>query len=432
MEKENIKYVLTQFADRGLPPLKPRALRLPLDSRKVTTLVGIRRTGKTWLLYETMQRLEASGVSRKQMIYLNFEDDRLFPIEPEELDLILRAHEELYPDVSGKTRYLFFDEVQNAPGWERFVRRLQDTEDVIIFVTGSSSHLLSQELATGLRGRSISYEVFPLSFAEFLVFQGLEYQPYSRSSESHIVAALDEYLQTGGMPEIVLAAADLRPRILKEYIDLIFYKDLIERYRVKNTVVLRMLLKRCLGRPASLINIHKLYHDFRSQGHSLSKDTLYQYVGYLEDAFVIFTLPVAERSIRKQQANPKKVHSVDWALAYPYAPMPQIDVGWKLENAVFLHWRRKREDLAYVYGDREIDLAVGLDGPGTLVNVAYSALTSEAWERELNGLEWGRKRWPQALCECVIHQTPPARQAPVGIRVVEAWRYLLDLENDSE
>lgn len=424
MDKETLKYVLSQSTTRPLPPTVPRALELPLDSRKVVALVGIRRSGKTCLLYETMRRLEVQSVDRRQMLYLNFEDDRLLPIELGELDLILRAHEELYPEVSGRKKFLFFDEVQDVPSWETYLRRLHDTEDACLFVTGSSSHLLSRELATGLRGRSVSYEVFPLSFAEFLKFRGLEHEPYSRTSESRMASGLEEYLETGGLPEVVLADESLRPRILKEYVDLVFYRDLVERYGVANPLLMRRLLRHCLGHPASLFNVHKLYQDFRSQGLALSKDTLYSYVGYLEESFVVFTLPVAERSLRKQAVNPKKLHAIDWALAYPFVAEFSIDVGKKMETAVFLHWRRLREDLGYLAGDREIDLVVNRERPEQLINVAYSVSQLQTWAREIAALEEAGARFPRAARVLVAHERA-TRKPPAGIQVIDAWRYLL-------
>ncbi|MBM3881469.1 MAG: ATP-binding protein [Verrucomicrobia bacterium] len=424
MDKETLKYVLAQAATRPLPPTAPRALELPLDSRKVVALVGIRRSGKTYLLYATMRRLERQGVDRRRLLYLNFEDDRLLPIHAGELDLILRAHEELYPEVAGQRKYVFFDEVQNVPSWETYVRRLHDTEDVRLFVTGSSSSLLARELASGLRGRSIAYEVFPLAFAEFLAFRGLKHEPYSRASEGRMAAALLDYLQTGGLPEIVLADEALRPRILKEYVDLVFYKDLVERYGVANPQVLRRLLRHCLAHPGSLFNVHKLYQDFRSQGLGLSKDTLYNYLAYLEESFVVFPLPVAERSLRKQAVNPKKLHPVDWALAYPFVAEPSLDAGRKLETAVFLHWRRQREDLAYLTGDHEVDLVVRPDRPEQLVNVAFSVTRAETWTREIAGLEWGAAKFPRAPRALVAHELG-ARKPPTGIRVLAAWQYLL-------
>ena len=426
MDKETLKYVLAQSTTRPLPAGTPRRLALPLDSRKVVTLVGIRRSGKTYLLYQTMHRLEAQGVDRRQLLYLNFEDDRLMPIQTGELDLILRAHNELYHEVAGREKYVFFDEVQNVPSWATYLRRLHDTEVVHLFVTGSSSHLLSRELATVLRGRSISYEVFPLSFAEFLAFRGLEPRRYPRRSDSRMAAALEEYLQTGGLPEIVLAAEAERPRILREYVDLVFYKDLVDRYGVANPRVLRRLLGHCLGHPASLFNVHKLYQDFRSQGVGLSKDTLYNYLGYLEESFLIFPMPVAERSLRKQAVNPKKLHAIDWALAYPFVAEPSVDIGRKLETAVFLHWRRQREDLAYIGGDHEVDLVVGRNRPEHLVNVAYSVSRPDTWDREIAGLTRAAAKFPRVPRVLVAHEHA-ARKAPAGIRVADAWRYLVSL-----
>ncbi len=426
MDQETLKYVLAHNTTRALPDVTPRTLQLPLDLRKVVALVGIRRSGKTYILYETMRRLEAQGVDRRRMIYLNFEDDRLLPIHARQLDLILRAHEELYPDFAREKKYLFFDEVQNAPGWEAFVRRVDDTENVHIFLTGSSSHLPSREIAAGLRGRSISYEVFPLSFAEFLAFRGIAHEPYSRSSESRVASALTEYLGTGGLPEVVLADPALRPRILKEYVDLVFYKDLLERYKLTNAQALRQLLKHCLGQPASLLNIHKLYNDFRSQGLVLSKDTLYHYVACLEESYLIFPLPIADRSVRKRAINPKKLHVVDWALGYPFVPQTRIDTGRKLEAAVFLHWRRQREDLGYLGGEREIDLVVSPDRPEALINVALSVTAQSTWEHEVGALAWAAERRPGARRVLVSHERS-SRPPPRGIQFVEAWRYLLGI-----
>jgi len=425
MDKETLKYVLTQSTMRPLPAATPRTLELPLDSTKIVALVGIRRSGKTFLLYETMRRLEARGVDRRQLIYLNFEDDRLLPIDVGELDLILRAHEELYPEFSGGRRYVFFDEVQGVPSWETYLRRLHDTEDARLFVTGSSSHLLSRELATGLRGRSVSFEVFPLSFAEFLRFRGLEHVPYSRASESRMASALEEYLKTGGLPEVVLADELMRPRILKEYVDLVFYRDLVERYGVGNPQLMRLLLRQCLGHPASLFNVHKLYQDFRSQGQAVSKDTLYSYLAYLEQSFIVFPLPVAERSLRKQAVNPKKMHTIDWSLALPFVAEPTVDAGKKLETAIFLHWRRRREDLGYLAGEREVDLVVNRDRPEQLINVAYSVTARRTWAREIAALEQGAARFPQAKRVLVAHEHA-TRKPPARIQVMDAWRYLLD------
>jgi uncharacterized protein len=272
----------------------------------------------------------------------------------------------------------------------------------------------------------VSFEVFPLSFAEFLRFRGLEYVPYSRASESRMVSALEEYLETGGLPEVVLADESMRPRILKEYIDLVFYRDLVERYSVGNPQLMRLLLRQCLGHPSSLMSVHKLYQDLRSQGHALSKDTLYGYLGYLEQSFIVFPLPVAERSSRKQAVNPRKMHTIDWALARPFVAEPKVDAGKKLETAVFLHWRRQREDLGYLAGEREVDLVVNRDRPEQLINVAYSVTAPGTWAREIAALDQGAMRFAEAERWLIAHEHA-TRTPPAGIRVTDAWRYLLDV-----
>jgi hypothetical protein len=241
-----------------------------------------------------------------------------------------------------------------------------------------------------------------------------------------MVSALEEYLKTGGLPEVVLADELMRPRILKEYVDLVFYRDLVERYGVGNPQLMRLLIRQCLGHPASLFNVHKLYQDFRSQGQALSKDTLYTYLGYLEQSFIVFPMPVAERSLRKQAVNPKKMHTIDWALALPFVAEPTVDVGKKLETAIFLHWRRQREDLGYLAGEREVDLVVNRDRPEQLINVAYSVTAPRTWAREIAALEQGATRFPKAKRLLVAHEHA-ARKPPAGIQVMDAWRYLLDV-----
>lgn len=401
--------------------MRPRAIEVPLQSGKVIVLVGIRRSGKTFLLLDVIRRLLGSGVDRRQIISLSFEDDRLQPLRARDLDVILQAHAELYPARAAAPRYFLFDEIQNAPGWERFVRRLHDTRAGAVFLTGSSSKLLSREIATGLRGRCLSYEVFPLSFAEYLAFRGLSHEPYSAASEARMAAALDDFLQTGGLPEVVLAEEALRPRILREYVDLVFYRDLVERHGLSNPEILREMLRHCLASPASLLSPHRLYLDLRSRGLAVGKDTLYRYLRYLEEAYLVYLLPVAERSLRKQAMQPKKLHVVDWSLGYPYRPGVLIDRGRRLENAVFLHHRRQREDLAYLGGPQEIDLAVGGADAEMWINTAWSLSDEGAWRRECAAIT--RPGGPPN--RVLIARETAGRTPPPSTQLVEAWRYLL-------
>jgi predicted AAA+ superfamily ATPase len=170
--KQILKTIIKDFHTRPLPEFKPRQLDVPLDLGKIVTIIGPRRAGKTWYFFQLMAGLEARGIKREQCLYLNFEDERL------ELggsyDQILDAYLELYPEQELDEIYIFLDEIQELPNWEKYIRRLYDTVSRKIFLTGSNAKMLSKEIATSLRGRSLSFEIMPLSFHEFLLFNDID------------------------------------------------------------------------------------------------------------------------------------------------------------------------------------------------------------------------------------------------------------------
>jgi len=421
VNSDNLKYVLRQFVERALPAVRPRELVLPVGSGKVVGLVGARRSGKTFLFFDTMRRLLAQGVDRRCVVYLNLEDDRLHPILAGELDLVLRCLRELYPETLHERVFIFLDEVQNVSGWERWVRRIQDTENVEVFVTGSSSRLLTRDLSTALRGRSVALEVFPLNFREFLDFRGIEVIPHSAENESIIRGELETYLAWGGFPEIVLADEVLRPLILTEYASLMFYRDVVERYGVRNEKLMRELLRHAFRNTACLINVSKLHRDFRSLGFSVSKNTLFDYLSYLEDAFLAFLLPRQEQSLRKQAHNPKKLHVIDPGLVGAFKADPAYDVGRKLETVVCLEMRRSRKDLFYYTNSSEVDLCDG-EG-GFYINTCWSISGVETRRRESAAMAFGRKRWPNARGRLLFHEYTPGVEMEIP-EAMPAWRFL--------
>jgi hypothetical protein len=358
-----------------------------------------------------------------RLIYLNFEDDRLQPVRAEDLDLVVRCHREIFPETIGQRCYLFLDEVQSAPGWERWVRRLHDTEDIEVFVTGSSSKLLSRDLSTALRGRSITLEVFPLSFAEVLDFRGIVWRQSHPDSESVVRGALEEYLRWGGFPEVVLAEEAVRPLILGEYASLMLYRDVVERYGVRNEALIRELLRFAFRNTASLVNVSKLHRDFASLGFSVSKNTLHEYLGYLEDSYLLFLLPKQERSLRKQAHNPKKMHVIDPGLVAAFQGDPDRDVGHKLETTVFLHLRRQRRALYYFANGGEVDVCEE-DGKA-FWNTCWSLTDADTVGREQRSMALGNSRATRAKGVLIYHEFDPALRAAMP-SAQPAWRWLLE------
>jgi len=423
MNSDNLKAVLQQSATRPLPRSRARELVLPTGTGKIIALAGVRRSGKTFLLFDTIRRLEAQGVDRSRLIYLNFEDDRLQPLHAAELDLVLRCHREVFPQAAKRRCYLFLDEVQNVPGWERWVRRLHDTEDIEVFVTGSSSRLLTRDLASALRGRSLTLDVFPLTFSEFLDFRGIEWKPSHPDSESAARAALEDYLRWGGFPEVVLADEALKPLILGEYASLMLYRDVVERYGVRNEAVMRELLRFAFRNTACLVNVSKLHRDFSSLGLSVSKNTLFEYLGFLVDSYLLFLIPKHERSLRKQAHNPKKLHVVDPGLVAAFQGNPDRDVGRKLETVVFLHVRRDRKDLFYQANGGEVDL---LDEDGDLFwNTCWSLTDPDTVRRERQSMSFARSCRAGVKGLLLYHEVSPALAAKLP-EATPAWRWLLE------
>jgi predicted AAA+ superfamily ATPase len=423
MTSDNLKSVLVQSASRPLPRALPRRLSVPVQTSKVICLAGLRRSGKTFTFFDTMRRLLASGVDRRRLVYLNLEDDRLQPIRADELDLVLRCHREIFPDCIGQQTYLFLDEPQNVAGWERWVRRLHDTEDVALFVTGSSSRLMTRDLASALRGRSVTVEVFPLSFQEYLDFRGLAWQPGLADSESAVRAAFEDYLRWGGFPEVVLAEDAMKPLILGEYSSLMLYRDIVERYRVRNEPLMRELLRFACRHTASLVNVSKLHRDFSTLGLGVSKNTLFQYLDYLEDSFLVFFAPKHERSLRKQAHNPRKLHVADPGLVAAFEGDPDRDVGRKLETVVFLALRRQGLTLHYQANGGEIDICEG--NGRAFWNACWRLAEAPAVAREQESMRFGRTRYPKAEAALLYHEYAPAL-LPLVPDAQPAWRWLLE------
>ncbi len=383
--RETFKKIITDFQERKLPRTVPREIQIPVDSAKIVSLVGVRRCGKTSILFQLIEKIRKSN-DPTNILYINFEDDRLYPLRLSHLDAILEAYYELHPQKREERIYLFFDEIQQVENWELFVRRLYDTLDARIFITGSSSRLLSAELATALRGRTITYEIFPFSFSEYLSFKGIQINLHSSSSLSYIANAFEAYLHHGGFAETIDVLAEIRAKILADYANLIIYKDIVERHRIQNLALMKHLVKYCFSNLATAVSMTKLYNDYKSQGFKLSKDTLFEYFSYLSDAFAVFSIPVFRNSVREEQRNPKKIYAIDNGFKSIFDASLSPDYGRLYENAAFLHLRRKSSEVYYFLQKQEVDFYCKTVSEKFIVNVCYDISDPQTRHRELKGI----------------------------------------------
>lgn len=393
--KQVIKRLIEEFQEWDIPIPFARLIdipEMPSRIRKAQVFVGMRRTGKTWLMYQHMHRLMNQGWEKEQLLYINFEDDRLSNFSSSDFQSILDAYFDLYPKFSDEGKIcFFFDEIHVISGWEKFVRRLIDQEKMQVFITGSSAKMLSKEISTTLRGRALSQEVFPCSFREFADFKGIELDAkFTAKTSSHLRNLANSYLLFGGFPETLFLPHDLHSTLLQNYINTVVYRDVLERYEIKNGHTAKAFLLLCLKQLAAPLSVTKLFRTMKSQGHSIGKNSLFEYLEYFEDAYALFVVPLFDFSAKARQINPKKIYAVDPGIITAYSVKQNFDKAARLENAVFISLRRKHKEIYYykTKTHREVDFLVVLHtGDYQLFQVCLEMSNGETRDRELLSLK---------------------------------------------
>ncbi len=404
-KKEQIKNIIRDFHLRNPFDVVPRDIEVPIDTAKIITIIGIRRCGKTSILHDVINKL-SEKVDKTRILFINFEDERL-DLSLKELDLLVQGFRELYPEHDLSQCYFFFDEIQNVEGWEKFVRRVYDSVTKNIFLTGSNSKLLGSDIATSLRGRTLSFEVFPLSFKEYLRFNEIEIDLYSSSSRARIRNAQSQFLKDGGFPETIFLEERYRIPLLQEYFNVLLYKDLIERYSISNTVALKYFLKRLTASSTKQLSIHKIYNELKSINLKIGKNTLYDFLDYASSVYFGLVLYKYDPSLAARQLGEKKIYSVDTGLCNAIEYRFSEDAGKALENAVFLELRRKGAELFFLRSEKsECDFLMLDRGKVlTAIQVAYDISDGVTRKRELKGLIEACRRFDLAKGTIITAET---------------------------
>ncbi len=429
--KEALESLYGDFLERQLPDLTERDCDLELVQGKALALIGMRRVGKTYLCYQQIKELLANGVDRNRILYLNFEDDRLFGFELSNCQTILDVFYHGQPEKKSEHCYFFFDEIQNVPNWERFIRRLIDTEKVSVFVTGSSAKLLSAEIATGLRGRSLDREVFPFSFKEYLSAHSasLNLPRVGAQTRLKLNQHAEAYCRRGGLPEIQMLSAIRANEVAQSYVDAVVLRDVVERHGVSNIEALRALLYHVLRNPTTKLSVNKLYLDLKSRGLRVAKDDVYTFIRHLTDAYLFFPLPIWTRSEKKRQVNPKKMYVIDNGILNAYMTQRSENNGAFLENLVFMTLRRNGHELGYYETKRghEVDFVYEKGDTTVLIQVSWTLKNETTRQRELRALEEASTEFKKT--QSIIVTLDEEWISDDGkIQVLPLWKFLLLLE----
>jgi len=417
----------------ALPSLTRRDTWLPTVPNKATAVIGMRRVGKTSLLWQIIAERHAEGVPREGLLYINFEDERLAGLQGNELSILLEEYYRLYPEWRDQRRAAFFlDEIQVIPGWEQFSRRLLDSETVDLFVSGSSARMLSRDIASSMRGRAMETIVFPFSFRESLRHAGQEPQKppehLTKAERSLLHKQLLSYLEQGGFPEAQGLDPRNRAALLTNYVDVVILRDVIERHGINQPLVLRWMVRQLLGNAAGLFSINKFHADLKSQGVPVGKDTLHSYLGYLEDTFLLQSITVATDSERRRRVNPRKAYPIDTGLIPVFDRSGKANLGHALETALFLELLRKGSDVSYVRteGGFEVDFHVRApSGDEALIQVCANPDDTETLNREIRALLDAEKDYHGADL-LLITLDQPTVEIPGNITVRTAGDWLLE------
>lgn len=432
MNLRNIFQSIIALHQEEIPlSLHERSLQLPLNKQRIVTVTGVRRCGKSSLLHLTINRLLASGVDKEQILYIGFDDERLANMDVSDFDEILQAYRLMYPDRPLSSVYMFFDEIQIVKGWELFVLRVYKSYCKNVYVTGSTAQMLSGEMSSALRGWPDEYTEYPLSFKEFIAFKGVKANRYTEEGAALMANMFKSYLLTGGFPQAVLANVETeRVKLLQAYFNTMLFRDMIEHYNISaSPSVVRYFLKRVFNNITKPSSVNNIYNDLKSQGVKLSKDSLYQWLDYACNIFLLHKVPKYSKSIIKQSTSLSKYYVVDFALAKSVLLPQSEEKGKALENAVYMHLARhlnENEQIYYFNEGAECDFVIANDeGVKELIQVCWE-LDEFNTPRECGGLcaasaATGCKKISIVTC----NQAQSIHYGDLQINVVAAWDFML-------
>lgn len=416
-------------------PLAPRAGNL------VKAVTGIRRCGKSYRLFQEIDRLMNAGVSPDRICYFDFDDDRLKPITSQTGDEVLEAFYSLNPSALSEGAYLFFDELQEMSDWGAWLRRIVDTRKATIYVSGSSSKMLSKEIATEFRGRALDIELLPFSFREYAVahgIDGLDSRAFSTEERLRLERACRSYLEEGGFPATFGLPRAQSIALLQSYAQRVVARDVVERHNVSRPKAASLLSQRLLGLNARQLSLRKVTKDLKAAGTATSREALGELFEYFQEAYLVFSVKELSFSLSEKTTAQPKVYAVDPGLSLACGTARGNDEGQRLEDAVYLELRRRsvgmRRDgissLRTKAHGYEIDFVVGDAVSGEvyeLYQVSADVSDEKTRDRELRALWEALEQSEQTTGYLITGngQEKVFERNGKAVIQVPAWKWLL-------
>lgn len=418
MEKRVIKSLIIE-KQHEIPQMELMPRKLELEDTCNYVFVGLRRAGKSYLMFQHIQSLLAEGKAQiEDILYINFEDERIASIRSEELNLILEAYHEMY----GNKPLIYLDEIQNVVGWEKFARRLADSQ-YKVFITGSNAQMLSKEIYTTLGGRYIAMEIFPFSFPEYLQYHRFALPrnwEYDISVKTNLVKLFQPYFYFGGFAETF----PLRDK--RSWLNSLFQKillgDVISRNDIRNENAIRLIVKKLAESVMQPLALARILGVIKSAGCSLSHNTLVDYLQYLNDAYLIFSISNYSDKLSEKESI-KKRYFFDNGLLNTFIIEPESKL---LENQVAITLKKKYGDGLYYY-NKNIEVDFYIPETKTAIQVSYTLSQSDTREREIKALLKLSQVYPLDKLQIITWEEDSLiEEGGLSIEILPLWKWLLN------
>lgn len=417
MEKRVIKSLIVEKQNE-IPTMEVMPRKLLLEDTCNYVFVGLRRAGKSYLMFQHIQELLSKGDARiEDILYINFEDERIADIKAEELGLIIEAYHELY---SGKPR-IYLDEIQNINGWEKFARRLADSK-YHVFITGSNAQMLSREIYTTLGGRFIAKEVYPFSFSEYLRYQHFELShnwEYNLQVKTEIIKMFESYFYYGGFAE-TFPLKDKRSW-LNSLFQKILLGDVIARNDIRNENAIRLVIKKLAESVMQPLALARILGVVKSAGRSLSYNTLVDYLQYINDAYLLFGISNYTDKLSEKESI-KKRYFFDNGLLNTFIIEPESKL---LENMVAIELKKKYGEEVFYY-NRNVEVDFYIPPVNMAIQVSLSLSQSDTREREVRALvKMGQTYNLEKLQIITWEEDNIIEEGNLTIEILPLWKWIV-------
>ena len=430
MDKNIIKNIIIEKQE-AIPGYQLTHRNIPFGSKTNYVLVGLRRAGKSYLLYQDIQTLINNGkATAEDCLYINFEDERLSGIKSEELGIILDSYSELYPE---KKPLIYLDEIQNIEGWEKFARRLADSK-YRVMITGSNAKMLGKEIATTLGGRYIPREIIPFSFKEYLAYHQVELShnwEFSQKKKAQIYKLFNAYFYEGGIAE------SFEQPDKREYLNALYQKilvgDIVERNNIRNPRVFRFLAKKLADSVMQPSSLNRLQHMVKSTGDSISLPALKDYLEYMQEAYLFFSIPNLA-SPMTEQATIQKRYVADNGILNLFLFQGETKL---LENIVAIElnhrYRNTSEETLLYYYNRNCEIDFCIPSEKIAIQVSYNLNDETTYEREIGSLRKFLKTFPEYQGYIITRdEESEITLYDKKIHIIPVWKWLLLASNSDD